>query len=218
LIFDYFEGNRGKENKFLSNGFIDPMEIKNEKLFVFISHRHQDHFDRVILNWREVIENINYFAGWNARSNGFIPIPPHSSVETDAIKISTLTSTDEGVGFLVKIDGLTIFHAGDHANWDDNTPGVSYHDEIDYISKDLRGIDIAFIPVTKFSGIRPKCMTEGALYAAEKLNPRVIFPMHGNNREYLYREFASEEGAQSYNIVCAEKRGDMFKYAGGKII
>lgn len=210
LIFDYYEKAKGIEDKSPSMGFINPMEIKSENVYVFVSHKHPDHFDKVIKGWKGVIENITYISGWHSSGSYFKGVPPHSSTAIDDIHVSTLKSTDEGSGFLVNVDGLAIFHAGDHANWEDNDPEVSYYNEIDYIADKCHGVDIAFIPVTTFSGTRPKCMTEGAIYALKKLKPRTVFPMHGNGREYLYKEFAAEEEARAFTILCPEKPGDSF--------
>ncbi len=210
LIFDYFEKDKEIENKTLSKGYINPLEIMNENVYVFVSHKHPDHFDKVIKDWRDIIKNINYISGWYSTGSCFTGVPPHSTTTINHIHVSTLRSTDEGSGFLVNAEGLTIFHAGDHANWEDNDPLVSYYDEIDYIAGKTAGVDIAFIPVTTFSGARPECMTEGAIYALKKLKPKIIFPMHGNGREYLYKEFAGEEKARDFNIICPEKPGDYF--------
>lgn len=212
LIFDYFEINRNSIDKTLVNGYINPSEIQDENVVVFVSHKHPDHFDKIIKTWRNVIRNITYIAGWYSAQSIFIGIPPHKSTTIDDISIVTLKSTDEGSGFLVNVDGLTIFHAGDHANWEDNDPEVSYYDEIDYISNKCSNVDIAFIPITTFSGMRPKCMTDGAIYALKRLNPKAAFPMHANNREYLYKEFAAEDEARAFNIFCPEKPGDFFFY------
>lgn len=210
LIFDYYEMDKNHPLKSLSNGYINAEEIKDENVFVFVSHKHQDHYDKIIHTWKPVINNITYISGWGSRGTDFIPFPPHSHDSVKDIKISTLKSTDEGSGFLVVVDGLVIYHAGDHANWEDNDPSVSYYEEMDYISKGIGSIDLAFIPVTTFSGQRPECMTEGAIYAIKKLNPKAVFPMHGNNREFLYKEFASEISVKNYNIICAEKPGHSF--------
>lgn len=217
LIFDYFDMNRIGENMGLENGYIDPYEIKDENVFVFVSHKHQDHFDKKIKDWQDIIPDITYISGWYSKGSVFIGVPPHTDACVNNVSISTLKSTDEGSGFLINVDGLNIFHGGDHANWEDNEPGVSYYDEIDYIAEKCSNVDIAFIPVVTFSGTIPKCLTEGAIYALEKLNPNAAFPMHGNNREYLYKEFANEQGTRNFNVVCAEKPGDRFIYTGGYI-
>lgn len=218
LIFDYFEMNRDNIEKVLANGYIDPCEIKGENVFVFVSHKHQDHYDKKIKEWKSIIPDITYICGWYSKGSDFIGIPPHTDTVVGDICISTLKSTDEGSGFLVDVDGLKIYHGGDHANWEDNDPELSYFNEIDYIAGKCSKADIAFIPVTTFSGMRPKCMTHGALYSLEKLKPGAVFPMHGNNREYLYKDFAAEEAARDFNIICAERPGDFFFYKQTHII
>jgi L-ascorbate metabolism protein UlaG (beta-lactamase superfamily) len=209
--------NKNAENKTLAHGYINPYEITGENVLVFVSHKHQDHFDKILKGWKDVIPNIKFISGWKSIGSNFIGAPPHTNTAVDDVNISTLKSTDEGSGFLINVDGLKIFHAGDHANWEDNDPVVSYFDEIDYIAGKGSKVDIAFIPVTTYSGLRPKCMTDGAIYAIKKLSPNATFPMHGNNREFLYKEFAEEESVRDFNIVCAEKPGNSFVYKSGNI-
>lgn len=216
LIFDYFERKKKIDYKTLLEGYINPCEIKDEKVYVFVSHRHSDHYDRTIHQWKDKVNDITYIAGWNSRTDKFIGVPPHSDIKIGDVEISTLKSTDEGVGFLVKVDGLVIFHAGDHANWGDD-PEFLYHNEIDYIAEKVSDTHIAFLPVTKFSGNRPQCMTEGAIYAIRKLNAKTIFPMHGNGKEILYREFAGDVEKEGFNVICAEHPGNNFMYKEGNI-
>jgi len=216
LIFDYFERKNKIDYKTILEGYINPCEIKDERVYVFVSHRHSDHYDRTIHQWKEKVNNITYIAGWNSRTDKFIGVPPHSDIKVGDVEILTLKSTDEGVGFLVKVDGLTIFHAGDHANWGDD-PEFLYHSEIDYIAGKSNDIHIAFLPVTKYSGSRPQCMTDGAVYAIRKLNAKVTFPMHGNEKEFLYKEFAQDVKHEGFNIICAEQPGDSFRYKEKKI-
>ena len=216
LIFDYFESKKKVDYKSIADGYINPAEIKDEKIFVFVSHRHPDHYDKIIHHWKEEVPDISYIAGWKSRTDKFIPLPPHSDIKLDGLEISTLKSTDEGVGFSVKADGLIIFHAGDHASWDDE-PEALYNSEIDYISEKTNNVDIAFLPVTKYSGVRPKCMTDGAVYAIKMLKAKAVFPMHGNRKEFLYKEFAHDVKKEGFNIVCAEKPGDGYLYKNGVV-
>lgn len=211
LIFDYFQREKKVAYKIIVDGYINPAEIKDENIFVFVSHRHADHYDRTIHKWKNEVSNITYLAGWKSRTDKFIAVPPYNDMKINNLEISTLKSTDEGVGFLVKVDGLAIFHSGDHANWDDE-PEFLYTNEIDYIAEKNNYIDIAFIPVTKYNGDRPKCITDGAVYATKKLKAKAVFPMHGNRKEFLYKEFAQDVKKEGFNIICAEKPGDFFLY------
>ena len=51
LIFDYFTENE-KYN------FINISKYSDKKIFVFVSHFHQDHYDRVIFEWQKTIPEI----------------------------------------------------------------------------------------------------------------------------------------------------------------
>jgi len=67
LIFDYITGRGPKpEQPSLANGFVNPEEIKDQNVIVFVSHAHPDHFDPVILSWRSIVKNITNVFGWRA--------------------------------------------------------------------------------------------------------------------------------------------------------
>jgi hypothetical protein len=42
---------------------------------------------------------------------------PREEWTSGGLVVRTTGSTDEGVGFLVSVDGLTLYHAGDHARY-----------------------------------------------------------------------------------------------------
>jgi len=67
MIFDYWEQMQKPKHPSLSNGFVNPNEIKDQNVYVFISHGHGDHFDNKILEWKKVILNITYVFGWQAQ-------------------------------------------------------------------------------------------------------------------------------------------------------
>ena len=53
LIFDYFTEN-GKYD------FLDISKYSSKKIVVFVSHFHQDHYDRKIFDWQKTIPQIQY--------------------------------------------------------------------------------------------------------------------------------------------------------------
>jgi predicted transcriptional regulator len=62
---------------------------------------------------------------------------------------------------------------------------------------------------------------EEALIALEKVQPRFMFPMHSGGSEYVYKAFARETVKKKLKttIICAENRGDRFRYRdGNKVI
>ena len=87
------------------------------------------------------------------------------------MEIWTIKSTDEGVGFLVKVDGLVVFHGGDHAYWGGSID--SFSREIDYLAKVEDKIDIVFLALATGTGQRSESITRGIFYAIEKLRQKV---------------------------------------------
>ena len=51
LIFDYTEINTVVKDKEIHNSFINSTDLKNENVYVFVSHDHDDHYDKVIFSW-----------------------------------------------------------------------------------------------------------------------------------------------------------------------
>jgi len=136
----------------------------------------------------------------------------------DDMKISTIASTDAGVGFLVKVDGISIFHAGDHACKQKDLKGT-YAAEIDYLAAKNKDIDLTFIPITGCGFRDPEAVKSGIFYTLERLKPDVVFPMHVLGFEYQYQEFARNAEKEAVNIefACAENKGDYFFYTKRKI-
>jgi ankyrin repeat protein/L-ascorbate metabolism protein UlaG (beta-lactamase superfamily) len=203
LIFDYFSrGWRRPEKPSLANGFIDPEEIKNLEVVVFVSHAHGDHFDPVILSWRRTVKNITYVFGWNARKGDrSIDLPaPRAKTTIKGMDIFTVNCEHNDVpevAYLVKLDGLSIYHSGDYLG-----PVADFQADMDYLLGKAGTVDLAFTFL-------------GKLDQAESLKPKVVFPIHANNREYMYGAFAREAAAKKLpsRVICPENKGDRFMLA-----
>jgi len=177
----------------------------NKKVYFFVSHNHPDHYDKAIYQFKNC--NVKYIYGW--KSCNELSLIPGSYLKIDDIGIYTHKSTDAGSGFLVKYADNVIYHAGDHADWEDNEPGISYKKEIDFVAKNSFKIDVAFLPAITFSGDCPDKMLNGILYAVNKLNPDNVFFMHAINKEYLLKEIRKRSGLS--NVLIPEKPGDEFR-------
>jgi ankyrin repeat protein/L-ascorbate metabolism protein UlaG (beta-lactamase superfamily) len=220
LVFDYFVPPSNPDRPCLANGRIDPQEIKDLEVTVFSSHEHGDHYDTTIFAWRDVIPNITYVLGHQPSG---VPEDQYTTPRTDqtidGMRIRTIAATDAGVGYLVEVDGLVIFHAGDHANGE---PGLHapYTDEIDYLASLGVSIDLAFMPIHGCSLGTPESVREGVFYALNKLQPRVFFPQHSMNAEYQLREFADDlkENGYTVQVGCAENGGDCFHYRDHRVL
>ena len=129
LIFDYFGGDR--VNGFHFTGKI-PDYAPDTKIYMFASHKHQDHFDMDTLRWSEKYTNVHYILSKDIRisphflqKHGIDPgvrkkvtfVSANNHYEVDDLKIQTLLSTDAGVAFYVNVRGVSIFRAGDLNDW-----------------------------------------------------------------------------------------------------
>jgi L-ascorbate metabolism protein UlaG (beta-lactamase superfamily) len=220
LVFDYIEDPRKPDEPSFRNGYIIPEEIRDKKVYVFVTHGHGDHFSPEILKWEKVLGDVTYIYGFKpkkAPKNGFLN--PREIKVIDGMEIATIASTDAGVAFLVKVDDIVLFHAGDHAN-DDRNINKAYSSEIDYLAEKNYDIDIAFLSITGCGFRDDVAVKKGIYYALDKLQPRVMFPMHANGNEYMYRDFISEAEGKNLNtkFAYAEARGDEFFYKKGQII
>lgn len=224
LIFDYvsvFRSGKTPENPSLENGYIDPAEIKDCSVFVFVSHSHGDHFDPMIFEWEKSVANIRYIFGWKADSNPkyHYLTEPRTKSTIDGFEIFNINHAFDGIpegAFLLKGDGLVIFHSGDHGCTGEEIDPL-FKTNIDYLAQQENQIDLAFI--SQFGSRAGGEVNNGNLYTIEKLEPKITFPMHQGGGERFYKKFAKEareKGAKT-SVCCAEKRGDRFFYRQGKI-
>ena len=183
LIFDYFKGRL-------------PDLDDRKKIYVFASHKHNDHLSFDIFRWSEKYRNITYILSKDIKMNENymnrkeIPVQIRSQIyyigkeETslfDKVKVETLTSTDEGVAFLVTVDGKSIYHAGDLNWW--SWIGETEEEAIDRERRFIRemekiqgrSFDIAFVPLDPRQEER---FFWGFDYFMRVTETKIAFPMH----------------------------------------
>jgi len=190
LLFDYWEG--------------EIPEISSQKdLYIFSSHIHRDHFTKDIFKLENKSVNVEYILSFDIRNgsrawkkaDNVTFLDPCVEKHIGDLKVRTLRSTDEGVAFLVKVEGLTVYHAGDLHWWywpgdplEDNEGRrrENYLKEIRKLSDEK--IDISFVvldPRQEYAG------GYGMDQFLAKVNSRYVFPIHfWENFEYVraYRE------------------------------
>ncbi len=176
LLFDYYT-EHGKYDKLV------PADYMGKDFYVFVSHAHGDHFDSSILRWADQVQYI--FSDDVQIPKDFTGkvtwVKPHTQVHVGNIEVSTLQSNDEGVAFLVKVDGKCIFHAGDLNWWHWNGEPQAFLDDIkqSYCGEidRLRGeqIDVAFVPAD------PRLQDKydwAVQYFMDTVGAKTVFPMH----------------------------------------
>lgn len=214
LIFDYWERQPRPENGNLNNGYINPEDIKDLNVIVFVSHTHGDHFSQVIFDWKNEIKNINYVLGFEHNTDvNYTFIPARESKMVSNVKITPVVSNDSGQGFYVEVDGVTIFHPGDHSNVSqDMCP--NYTGDVKFLADLYNHTDIAFFPVTGCRFRDKVALNMGTEFALEKMKPVLALPMHGSGNEYEYMNVSEdfnkkfEKEIFQYPLI----RGDRFFY------
>jgi L-ascorbate metabolism protein UlaG (beta-lactamase superfamily) len=210
LIFDYQEKYGSKLEKQLAknllSGYINPAEIKDYNVFVFTSHEHIDHYDPLILNWDKEMENITYFFGWDFSSEDKYHClkTPRAEYKDETIEVYTVNSHHSGVfesAFLIKIDGIIIYHNGDYKG--------DYKNDYEYLKSKTKKIDIAF------SNCDPDLdshLFDQSIHLVQQFGIKDFFPMHNNNQEKEFKLLAKmyeDQGVQT-KVNCAEIKGDKF--------
>jgi len=221
LVFDYAPMLDPPAEPSLANGHIDPGELSDQRTVVFVSHSHGDHYDRGILEWTSRIADIHYVFGWAASADpGHVCLTDEHAVrDLDGLEIAAIHHAFDGIpeaAFLVRLDGLTIYHSGDHGSTGDELNPV-FKANIDYLAARTDGIDLALLSI--FGRRGGGAVNRGDLYTIERLRPRVTFAMHRGLSPQSYAQWARaavEAGVES-TVSYAESPGNAFVYRDGRI-
>ncbi len=163
----------------------DPRGLMSERAVVFASHRHGDHFTEEVLSYPLRNSALTLVLSDDICAKGagecVRRVAPRAELSLPGLMVRTLRSTDEGVAFLVRIEGMTIYHAGDLNWWHwagepekwNRKMAADYRAEIDTLAGER--VDLAFLPV---DGRLGEAATWGADYFMERVGARFLVPMH----------------------------------------
>jgi len=228
LIFDYSSGRVTPTQPSLANGYINPSDLASNDVTVFVSHEHRDHFDSTIFGWPGKIPQIQYVFGFEPDSldegarQGYTDQPyefvgPGMTKTINGMQVLAVRSNDAGVGFVITVDDLTIYHAGDLAGWRSNER-EGFISQIDSIYAAVDSVDIALVNVTGCHHQDTVALAEGTAYTLTKLHPKLVIPTHGSGREYYYSQFMGKFKDQFPNLLsfCPLGRGDAARFTVGR--
>ena len=221
LVFDYVESFRPSA-QLPSDLRLDGESFDDRQVVVFVSHGHVDHFFPSIGSWALKRPAIRFVVGWaGAEVAGSKVIEPHETWSSGGLLVKAIRSTDEGVGFLVTVDGVTILHAGDHARWSE-ADDAAFMAEIGWLKAQHQPVDIAFFPIATGGTCDPRpSIWAGVRAAALELTPRVLVPMHVacSDRGSLYGRFKEEVGPAlpDIQVVAPTRLGERFRYQAGRM-
>lgn len=210
LIFDYVGGTGARQRssdklRNLQSGYIDPSELAGLDVYVFVTHSHQDHFDPTILEWQGQVDNLRYFFGWEAGTDSVYHCmtEPRAHEQCDGVEVWTINCRSDvpEVAYLVKVDGITMYHNGDYRG--------SYVEDFKYLQSVTDHIDIAFVigwPYPAHQQFRQ------AALLADIFSPLYMFAICREGNEDKSRQFAEllvQQGAGT-TVLYAEHRGAEF--------
>ena len=179
-LFDYYTGD------------IPKMDAE-KKLFVFVSHKHGDHFNPRVFDLRHEYRDIEYVLSSDIElpqedwvSEKVTRVDPERRYKFDdghnqIVLLKTLKSTDLGVAFLLSYLGKTVYHAGDLNLWVWKEETQQYNDDMAAAFQEqmnhLRGlaIDVAFVPLDPRQEEYYYLGLEALLSTAKV---KRVFPMH----------------------------------------
>jgi len=218
LIFDYWGRGRPDE-PMLANGRIDPEEIKDLDVTVFVSHNHDDHYDETILDWAKTIKKITFVFGWkNEKASNSISMGPREKKLIGDMEIHLVNSPKANPldnAFLVKTDGLAICHAGDYGALGGITRITDfYKEDMGYLQNEAPGLDIMFLTGLLIDNKVPVYIPFSILTA----NPSLLFLMHQGAKEYNLKALADELAKTAWDsqIIAPLDRGQVYFYSGKK--
>ena len=210
LLFDYFQGE------------IPALDGEKE-LYVFVSHRHGDHFSPVVFELAKTYPKVQYVISddiWQKRVpeelyGRIVFMGPEEEKKIEQVLVKTYRSTDEGVAFLAAVDGVCIYHAGDLNHWYWKGEAESWNRQMGekYLAEleKLKGekVNVAFLPV---DGRLEEYYCLGADEFMTTVGADRVFPMHFWGDYGVGKRWKAEECASEYRdrILEIERQGEVF--------
>lgn len=221
-LFDYYQGKI-------------PDLVSDKMIFVFVSHKHGDHFNPGIFRLKQNNQKVIYVLSSDIMrtkennlgipdeiTDDIISVKPRNEYELfDAdhqlIELKTLKSTDCGVAFLLKYQGKTIYHAGDLNLWVWKEESKQYNNNMTAMfQKEMTQlidipIDIAFAPLDPRQEEWYYMGLESLINTAKV---RYVFPMHFWDKPSVISQFKLEKirALDDTQIIDIESEGQNWRF------
>ena len=184
LIFDFW---KDAANKVVQHKLAET----HKRVYFLASHFHQDHFNPEILSMqvpkgeKKIILSCDIYRRRRAdKQDATAFLRKGESYTDDFLSIHAFGSTDSGVSFLVELEGINLFHAGDLNNW--HWESESTEQEVRKMEGDFKAIlneikikhprtDLTLFPVDPRLG---NDFYRGARQWLETIPTRFFAPMH----------------------------------------
>lgn len=215
LLFDYFRGTLPRFNN-------------HKKIISFSSHAHPDHFVPELFHVLGSYDQVTFVVSKDIKNKhrneiqkqieagrSIITAGADDMLHLHELNVKTLRSTDEGIAFLINVEGLYIFHAGDLNWWHwmgetksyNNNMAADFKREIDKIHDQM--IDIAFFPVDPRL---EEAYRYGVDYFLKNTRTRYLLPMHCWDQYEIIKKYKNEaEEKYQKSIILIQHKGETFE-------
>lgn len=217
IIIDYYKDSADRPEE----GIVHRDLLKRKgKLYILSSHSHHDHFNPEILKWKWEHPNIIYIFSEDilkthkAKERDAIYLDKMNTYKDETLFIQAFGSTDLGISFLIKVDGKTIFHAGDLNNWhwnEESTPEeiqeaeTFYQNELNDVAGKVDHIDLAMFPVDPRLG---KDYMKGAEQFIGAIKTDALAPMHFDEEYDKANAFADYAASKGTRFISWKQKGE----------
>ena len=218
LLFDWWKGP------------LPPLP-EGKPLVVFASHRHEDHFNPAIFPLDDGSRTVRFVLGRDIRlternlARWGVPAETaekclrlggnEQSEPLPGVGVEALPSTDEGVAFVVRAEGRTIYHAGDLHwwHWEGEDKAWNRNMEVNFkrYLAPLEGqtLDLAMVPLDpRLEG----ASYWGLAYFLEHTDPRRVLPMHQWGDFALTERFLAQYPQWADRVVPITAEGQQFSF------
>lgn len=220
FLFDYYKGKI-------------PEPDKRKPLVVFVSHRHEDHYNKEIFELIKTQPQVLFVLSKDIRIKRQIQEYKERGLDLEAhiltaakntilnmqlsngtlVEIETLKSTDEGVAYFLTCGDKHFYHAGDLNLWiwEEETKQynhnmtAAYYRELEKLKG--RKIDIAFVPLDPRQG---KDAFSGLKAFMEYTESSMVFPMHFWGEYGIIDRFLQKYPQYSNRIASIREKGQEF--------
>ena len=217
VVIDYFKDS---DDKYLKNS----LTSFSGKLYVCASHWHPDHYNKDILQWKNIRTDTEFILSDDIRQKKKTPARVASFLnkgdvwQDENIWIKAFGSTDAGISFLIETESKKIFHAGDLNNWhwdEESTPEEiqeaeqSFLAELQTLAAETNRLDLAMFPV---DGRLGKNYKRGAEQFVDAIQTGMFSPMHFGSKYRQANAFQSYAEKAGCKFVPWTKTGESIQF------
>lgn len=172
------------------DGLVESTLLRKDKpIYMLVSHVHQDHFNPEIIFLHDTVHLI-MSSDIRRRNKPLRDIAEISWMKRgdefhdENISVIACGSTDVGVSFAIKMDNMTLFHAGDFNDWqrpDIQTEAESkqmhgyFVAELNKMKPIINNCNVAMFPVDPHIGEK---FMDGVKLFCMCVKPKILIPMH----------------------------------------